>query len=106
MEPSIDDPLAVATNKIRNACIFVNILKRSKGRMTKVFYFNPLEIAGARHNQKVQAALAQLPSGQNKKRPPLTMEPSTDDPLAAVESIMCHTYFSVNISTGEGGATV
>ena len=30
-----------------------------------------------------QAAPAKLRSSQNKKRPPLTMEPSIDDPLAA-----------------------
>ncbi len=31
-----------------------------------------------------------------EKRPPLTMEPSIDDPLAAVKNIMCHPHFSVN----------
>ena len=54
----------------------------------------------------VQEPLAQLPSGQNEKRPPLTMEPSNDDPLAAVKSIMRQTCFYVNNSTEAGGATV
>jgi len=36
-----------------------------------------------RHNDFEQAPLAQSPSGENKERPPLTMEPSIDDPLAA-----------------------
>lgn len=35
------------------------------------------------HNDFVQAPPAQLSSGQNKERPPLTMEPAIDDPLAA-----------------------
>lgn len=76
---------------------------------------NPLEFEGLRQPLKVQqtvaqlrsittdhefvqAPLAQLPSGQNKKRPPLTMEPSIDDPLAAVNGIMRCAYFSVNQS--------
>jgi hypothetical protein len=74
--------------------------------MNRLINSNPLEFEGLRHNQKVQRPVAQLSSSQNKKRPPLTMEPSIDDPLAAVESIMCHTYLSVNNSTEAGGATV
>lgn len=95
----------------RNSCI--------KGRLN----FKPIEFEGLRHNQKVQRAaaqlrsittdhefvqrsVAQLPSGQNKKRPPLTMEPSIDDPLAAVKGIMRHPYFYVNNSTEAGGVTI
>ena len=39
-----------------------------------------------------------------EKRPPLTMEPSIDDPLAAVKNIMDHTHFSVNEYAELGGA--
>ena len=65
---------------------------------------NPLEFDGLRHKQKVQRVAAQLPPGQNKERPPLTMEPSIDDPLAAVKNIMDHTHFSVNEYAELGGA--
>ncbi|EKD81294.1 MAG: hypothetical protein ACD_39C01870G0002 [uncultured bacterium] len=41
-----------------------------------------------------------------EKKPPLTMEPSIDDPLAAVKTIMRRAYFSVNESVELGGATV
>lgn len=41
-----------------------------------------------------------------EKRPPLTMEPSIDDPLAAVKSIMRNPCFAVNNSSEAGGATV
>ncbi|KAF1083030.1 MAG: hypothetical protein GQF41_0797 [Candidatus Rifleibacterium amylolyticum] len=51
--------------------------------MRRMINSDPLDFEGLIHNQKMQRAAAQLPSGQNKKRPPLTMEPSTDDPLAA-----------------------
>ncbi|HAE39372.1 MAG TPA: hypothetical protein DCG57_12150 [Candidatus Riflebacteria bacterium] len=84
---------------------------------------NPLEFEGLRHKQKVQRpaaqlhsiqsdqefvqeSLAQLPPGQNKKRPPLTMEPSIDDPLAAVKNIMRRTYLAANDSEKLCGATV
>ena len=55
----------------------------------------------------LQATPAKLRSSQNKKRPPLTMEPSIDDPLAAVKNIMCRPNLSVNSlkqSTHSGSA--
>lgn len=59
--------------------------------MTHAINSNPLEFEGLR---------------KNKQRPPLTMEPSIDDPLAAVKSIMRYAYFSVNDSTKIGGAAL
>jgi hypothetical protein len=69
--------------------------------MKRMLNSNPLEFEGLRHTKLVQRSaaqlrliatdhefvqqtVAQLPSCQNKERPPLTMEPSTDDTLAAV----------------------
>ena len=64
---------------------------------------NPLGFKGLRHKQKVQRVAAQLPPGQNKERPPLTMEPSIDDPLAAVKNIMRRVDFVVNEYTEAEG---
>jgi hypothetical protein len=51
------------------------------------------------HNYFVQAPLAQLPSSPNKKRPPLTMEPSIDDPLAAVTHRIYNSFVSGNTNS-------
>jgi len=74
--------------------------------MRRMINSDPLDFEGLIHNQKMQRAAAQLPSGQNKKRPPLTMEPSTDDPLAAVKGIMRHACITVNNPTEIGGVRV
>ena len=58
------------------------------------------------HKYFVQALLAQSPSSRNKERPPLTMEPSIDDPLTAVKSIMRHACIAGNESVELGGATI
>jgi hypothetical protein len=71
----------------RNSCI--------KWRLN----FKPLEFEGLKQNQKVQRTAAQLPSGQNKKRPPLTMEPSIDDPLAAVTHRIYNSFVSGNTNS-------
>jgi hypothetical protein len=59
-----------------------------------------------RPTSKVQLVAAQFSSGENKERPPLTMEPSIDDPLAAVKLIMRDAYFSVNDLTEPGGVMI
>jgi hypothetical protein len=56
-----------------------------------------------RPKQKVQLVAAQFSSGENKERPPLTMEPSIDDPLAAVKLIMRQAHLCVNNSVAHGG---
>lgn len=93
-------------------------------RIKELFNSNPIKSEGLRHlpevqrsaaqirrgsviNQNfVQAPLAQFNSSQNKKRPPLKMEPSIDDSLAAVENIMRDSWFSVKESIGIVGAIV
>ncbi len=64
---------------------------------------NPLEFEGLRHKQKVQRTVAQLPPGQNKERPPLTMEPSIDDPLATTITLPTQAIKSFSVTPAQAG---